>query len=405
YWWAPPDAVDSRAAAALARLCALAAVAAYPATLLTQTIEFAREELGFSERGQSVALAFARADVLVALTLVAIGDRRGRRDVAVVALVAGCVATAAGSLSPNVAVLTASQVVARGCVTAAVLLIGIIAVEEMPAGSRAYAISLLSVSGALGVGLALASLPLADLDVRGWRVVYAIALVGAPLVRHFARALPESRRFVRPHRQVGLAGHGGRFWLLAVSAFLFAVFSTPAAQYQSVFLRRELDFSAARISLFTVATNVWGGIGIVVGGRLADDRGRRIVAAVGIAGGVGATVLMFFTSGWPVWAWSTIGSIVGAATVPALSVYGPELFPTSLRGRANGIISGLGRLGSVAGLVVIAVVVGRQDRLAPVIALLALGPLLVAVLVLVAYPETAHLELEELNPEDATDAR
>ena len=33
------------------------------------------------------------------------------------------------------------------------------------------------------------------------------------------------------------------------------------------------------------------------------------------------------------------------------AVYRSELFPTSLRGRANGIISGLGRVGSVLGLV------------------------------------------------------
>jgi putative MFS transporter len=101
-----------------------------------------------------------------------------------------------------------------------------------------------------------------------------------------------------------------------------------------------------------------------------------------------------------VWAWSTVASILGAATVPALGVYGPELFPTSLRGRANGVISGVGRLGSVLGLLVLALVVGREDQLAPVMALLAIGPALVVVLVLVAYPETAHRELEELNPED-----
>ena len=37
----------------------------------------------------------------------------------------------------------------------------------------------------------------------------------------------------------------------------------------------------------------------------------------------------------------------------------------------------------------------------PVRALLAVGPFLVMLLVIVAYPETAHLELEALNPEDA----
>jgi MFS family permease len=198
-----------------------------------------------------------------------------------------------------------------------------------------------------------------------------------------------------------MTGHGRRLWLLGVSALLFSLFLAPASQYQNVFLRRERGFSAARISLFAIATNVWGGIGIVVGGRMADVRGRRIVAAVGITGGVGCTVLMFLSTGWSIWAWSVAGAIVGALTVPALGVYGPELFPTSLRGRANGIISGLGRVGSIAGLLVIAALVSEDRPLAPIMGLLAIGPALLAVLVLVAYPETAHRELEELNPEDA----
>jgi hypothetical protein len=33
--------------------------------------------------------------------------------------------------------------------------------------------------------------------------------------------------------------------------------------------------------------------------------------------------------------------------------------------------------------------------------IVAVGPALLTVLILVAYPETAHLALEELNPEDA----
>ena len=399
-WWAPPDPLDARAAIALATLAALTAVATYPGVLLTQTIEFAREELGFTPSSQSLALAVVRGDVLIALSLVWLADRRGRRQMALIALVGGCAFTALGALSPNLTVLTATQLVARGLLTACGLLIAIMAAEEMPAGSRAFAVSILAVSGALGAAVALAAFPLADFDVRGWRVLFAMALLGIPLALRIARTLPESRRFRAPHRDVSMTGHGRRFWLLAASAFLFAIFVGPSAQYQNVFLRRELEFSAARISLFTVVTNVWGGIGIVAGGQLADLRGRRFVAAIGIVGGVGATVLMFFSHGWTVWAWSTVAAIVGAATVPALGVYGPELFPTSLRGRANGIISGVGRLGSVLGLLVLAMVVDRTTQLAPIMALLALGPALVVVLVLTLYPETAHRELEELNPED-----
>jgi MFS family permease len=400
-WWAPPEAMDARAAAMLGSLCCLAAVAAFPGVLLGQTIEFAREELGFSARAQSLALALVRGDFAVAMALVFVADRRGRRQVTLLATAAGCVLCAVSALSPSLEVLALAQVLARGCLSGAVVLIGIMAAEEMPAGSRAYAVSLLTVTGAIGAGSALLALPIADLGTRAWRLLFVLSLVGLPLVALFGRHLPESRRFRTPHRDIRMTGHGRRLWLLGISALLFGLFLAPASQYQTVFLRRERGFSASRISLFAIGTNVWGGIGIVAGGRLADVRGRRIVAAVGIVGGVGCTVLMFFAVGWTVWAWSVVGAIVGALTVPALGVYGPELFPTSLRGRANGIITGLGRVGSVLGLVVVAVLV-RDDRpLAPILALLAVGPLLLAVLVLVAYPETAHRELEELNPEDA----
>jgi len=198
-----------------------------------------------------------------------------------------------------------------------------------------------------------------------------------------------------------MTGHGRRFLLLAVSGFLLNLFLAPAAQFSNEYLRTERGFSAGRIALFTFITATPGSIGIIVGGRLAE-RGRRVVAAIGVAGGVGATVLMFLVSGWPLWVWSLTGSILGAATVPALGVYGPELFPTSLRGRANGLITVPARLGSVAGLLAVGFLATSLDTLGPAMALLALGPAVLAVVIMVAYPETAHLELEKLNPEDAT---
>ena len=400
-WWAPPEPIDARAASMLGSLCALAAVAAYPGVVLGQTIEFAREELAFSVSSQSFALAILRADFVVALGVVVVADRRGRRAVTLAAIALGCILNAVSALSPSLPFLVGTQVVGRGFLTGAAVLIGILAAEEMPAGCRAYAVSLLTMVGGLGAGTALLALPLADLGVQGWRLLFVLSLAGLPLVVAFGRHLPESRRFRTPHAEVRMGGHGRRLWLLGVSALLFGLFLAPASQYQTVFLRRERGFSASRISLFAIGTNIWGGIGIVAGGRLADVRGRRAVAAVGIVGGVSCTVAMFFSAGWTIWAWSVVGSIVGAVTVPALGVYGPELFPTSLRGRANGIISGLGRVGSVVGLVIIAVLVRDGRPLAPIIALLAVGPALLAVLVLTAYPETAHRELEELNPEDA----
>jgi len=280
------------------------------------------------------------------------------------------------------------------------VLLAIVAAEEMPAGSRAFAISLISVTGALGVGFVLFALPLADRSTDGWRATYLIPVLFIPLLAYVARHLPESRRFVATHADAHMAGHGKRFWLLAVSALLLALFTAPASQLMNDFLRDERGFTGAKIAAFTIITNIPGGIGIVVGGRLADTRGRRIVGAVGIFGGVSLTVAMVLSSGWSMWVLSAFGAVLGAMVVPAIGVYGPELFPTSLRGRANATISILGVAGSVTGLLIAGSLLDRWDDLGPALAVLAVGPLLMAMLVLFAYPETVHQELEDLNPED-----
>jgi MFS family permease len=244
------------------------------------------------------------------------------------------------------------------------------------------------------------ALPLADIGERGWRLVMVASILLLPVVRQIARHLPESRRYDRAHADVGMAGHGRRFWLLAVSSFLLALFTAPASQLLNEFLRDEQGFSALRITLFSLLTNTPGGIGLVIGGRLADTRGRRLVGAVGVVGGTLLTVAMVLLGGWPMWGLSMAGAVMGAMVVPALGVYGPELFPTSLRGRANGIISILGVTGSVIGLAAAGYLSDRWDGFGPALAVLSAGPLLMAVLVLVGYPETAHRELEDLNPED-----
>jgi MFS family permease len=88
--------------------------------------------------------------------------------------------------------------------------------------------------------------------------------------------------------------------------------------------------------------------------------------------------------------------------VPALGVYGPELFPTSLRGRANGVINTVATVGSVIGLVLAGFLADELGSFAWALGLLAIGPLAMAAVVLAWFPETAWRELEDLNPEDRT---
>ena len=414
-WWAPTEALDRQAARAVCSLCILSMASGYLGTLLTQTITFAGEEFGVGLRGQGVALAVSRVDLVLAFSAVALADRLGRRRVLAASVLVAVAFTAAGALTPNLPLLIASQVPARGLTAAMNLVIGVHASEEVPAHARAWAASVLALINALGAGFCVLTLPAADLGPRSWRLSYVVPLLFLPLVVMASRRLPESRRFVRFHaggtrRSLGsagtgaggvprLRGHKGRLAMLAAGGFLAATFVNPATQLQNTFLRDERGFSALRITVFTLLTGTPAGIGVVAGGRLAE-RGRRAVGAGGLVVGTILVVLAYLAVGWPLWALGVAAGIFSAATVPALAVYGPELFPTVVRGRANGVISIASRLGAVSGLLAAGVLSTRLGGLGPALAVLSVGPLLLAALVLALYPETAARELEDLNPED-----
>lgn len=400
-WWSPPDRLDARAARTIARLCTLSMVTGYLGTVITQTITFAADQFDASKSAQGTTLASARAGVLLSLVLLTIADRKGRQRLLVVCTVGGILAASLGALAPNLAFLGATQFLSRSFSTALTLLIAVVAAEEMPKGARAYAASVIAMTGALGAGGAVLLLPIADLDPNGWRVIYVAPLLAMPFYTRVATRVPESRRFVRPHARVTLAGHRGRLALLGTSTFFGVLFLAPATQFQNDFLREDHGFTALGITIFTICTNTPAGIGIVVGGRLADVRGRRVVGAIGTFGGALLLASAYHVSGPWLWLAWVSGAIVAAMTVPALAVYGPELFPTALRGRANAIITLTGVVGGAIGLSVAGRLGDHFGSLGPGLTMLAAGPIVVTFLILAFYPETAHMELEELNPEDA----
>lgn len=412
-FWAPPDLLDARAARVLSLLCVLAFFAGYMGTLLTQTNTFFKEDFGVSDGAIGTAIAVVRIGALLAVVVVAAADRRGRRLVLVGASISGCVFTVIGAFAPDLATLTAAQTVARAFTAATAVLVAVVAAEETPAGSRAYAVSVLTMTAALGAGQAVLLLWVAGLGESAWRVLFAVPVLAIwPIVR-IARRLPETRRFELSDRRASEQRSQGaprvrsrapiaRLLLLASSALLFDLFVTPASAFLNEYLRTDRGFEPWQIIAFTILTNTPGGIGIVIGGRLADARGRRVIGAIGLGAGVVFTVLMYLGTGWTIWLWSVLGAVIGAMAVPALAVYGPELFPTDARGRANGVINVARAAGSAAGAFLAGYLADRlAGGLPHAITLLAVGPVIVVGLVLFLYPETAARELEDLNPEDA----
>ena len=399
-WWHPPQRLDARASTALGTLGVVAIVFGYLNTVFGQTVAFAADEFGASNSAQGVAGAAVRFGGLLALVIVSAADRRGRREVVLRTTTWGCVLVATGAFAPSLVWLAGSQTLARAFATALLIVAGIVAAEEMPSRARAYAVSLLGMASALGVGICVLALRLADIDEKGWRLLYLLPLLALLLMRGIGRNLPETRRFARPHTEAAVRGHGRRLWLLAASYLLLNLYVAPSTQFFNRYLKHERHYSGGAIGILSVGTGTPGAVGLVVGGRMADVRGRRLVLAISLFAGTALDVATFFTVGGTLWAWAILSAIIGDASIPALLVYGPELFPTSLRGRANGVIGVVGLVGSGIGLLAAGAMADGLGRIGPAMAVLSMGPLLLVALVLVGYPETAGLELEQINPED-----
>src|SRR5205823_1922893 len=116
-WWHPPQRMDARAATVLGTLGIVAIIFGYLNTVFSQTIAFAADEFGSSNSAQCVAGAAVRFGGLLALLLVALADRRGRRRVLMLTAAWGCALTAVCALAPNLVWLSGGQTVARAFAT------------------------------------------------------------------------------------------------------------------------------------------------------------------------------------------------------------------------------------------------------------------------------------------------
>jgi MFS family permease len=406
-WWAPPDRLTPHHLQVLGLLAAASMASAFVNTLFTQTVAFASDDFGVGDWGRGVAGTVVRLGILLGLPFAFAADRVGRRRVVVLMAWLAPTVSALGAAAPTFEVLVATQAVGRPLGLALDVLIAVIAAEEMPRSSRAYAVSVLAMASGLGAGVAVASLPLADLSSGSWRLVYLVALVWLPVALDLTRRLPETSRF-RLHQADVADGRPAvprlrrsRLAVQAAVAFAGNLLVAPTSFFQNSYLKNERGFSAGMVTVFVFATTAPAVVGLIAGGRVADFRGRRRVAAVCVPAGAVLVVVHFSVAGVPMWLAALVGGTVASAAYPALAVYRAELFPTGNRGRAASLILASALVGGSIGLLLAGWLLDRGASYGQTMGLLLVGPAVVAVLVLATYPETAHRELEELNPEDA----
>lgn len=393
-------------------LLALASLpSAFTNTVFTQTVAYASDEFGVSAQGQGFGAAIVRWGVIISLPCAALADRIGRRRMIIFTIWIAPLITSLGALSPNFAFLVATQAIGRPLGLALSIFIVVFATEEMSQDNRAMALSVLAIAAGVGAGTAVSAIPLAGISISSWRYIYLIGLAWMIVAAIITKYLPETQRFESLHERAidptlhdDAAVHAHidprRLALQMTVAVLVNVFIAAVSVFQIRYLKDVRGYSAGGVTLFTLVTTTPASLGLLLGGRIADQSGRKKLAVVMIPLGAALLAISFGTRGITMWISALVGAFALALAYPAMAVFRSELFPTAHRNIASALITAAALIGGSTGLIICGTLISRGVSYGTVIAFLAIGPALVAVLVFVLYPETAHRQLEELNPSD-----
>ncbi|HZJ48297.1 MAG TPA: MFS transporter, partial [Acidimicrobiia bacterium] len=141
-----------------------------------------------------------------------------------------------------------------------------------------------------------------------------------------------------------------------------------------------------------IAASGLGAFGLLIGGRMADQTGRRPTAAIalalGLAGGLG---FYFLDSGWFLALAIFIATLGATMLTPALGALRAELFPTRVRATSAGWVTNAAILGSIGGFLLGSVLIDRIG-LPLTVASLSVG-LVFAILLVLRLPETKGMDL------------
>ena len=212
-WWMPPDQLDAAGRDQRSRCCASSP--RWPATSARcspRPTPSSRRTSASPTAQVGVMLAAVRVGALLALVIAAIADRRGRRRVLLWSAVGRLRRDRHRGARPRPGGARRQPDRRPRVLDRLVLVISIIAVEEMPAGSRAFAVSVLTATGALGAGVrGRARDRRRPRPVRPGGSCSSCRWPPLPVVARLGRQIPETRRFTAStdrHR----ARRRGRRW-------------------------------------------------------------------------------------------------------------------------------------------------------------------------------------------------
>ena len=414
----------------------------FDAAMLSFAAPDTRASLGIDRSQWGLVNGITRMGVMASFLFLFFADRLGRRAVMLVTVLGFTIFNGLTAFVTDKVQFTACQTLARLFLTAEISLAVIIASEEFPARLRARTVARLIRIATVGV-MAMAKLQPyvllpegaepnwihslgAWLVARGqallgqephaasWRGLYVLSLVPLVLILVLRLAMRETRRFeavrsastaaprslrqalsdaVTPWR----AEYRARTAMVALLWNCVFLVTAPSVVYWVIFAREDLGLTAQQVGDIVF----WGYGGGVAGhftaGWLIDRVGRKwtcagfyVIAAISIA----MLYQIHSLAGQYFWMIATVFSFAAANT--ATHVYASELFPTEIRATGYGWTTNFaGRVTEVATPIAIGAL-SLSLGIPTSIAVVAIGPVIGAILVLRYAPETRGLTLEQI---------
>lgn len=404
----PPAHFTVEQAAYLSVAAFAAAAANFGGALVGQEGTYVRHGYHVSTAALGDMLTLSRFGVLVALVAAVLADRVGRRRLILWGLVGVALSNLVSAVAPTFLVFSMGQFLTRGFVNAVLPVAAIAIIEEAPEGARAFALAMLALAMGAGYAVSVFLLPFSDLGPHAFRIPFAVSALTILCVPRLGRRLSETRRYEVLRREGVERGrfrevfdrrHARLLLLVALSGFLGNIFSAPASQLTNAFLSDDRHFSATGIAIWRAVTaGLPALIGVIIGGRLADIRGRKPVAITALVIVGGLEIAFFLGPEWLLWTSSTVAIFAAGIAGPAVGTFSTELFPTEVRGTSNGIVTVAGVFGAVIGITGVTRLSDHVGGLGPALAISAIVPILVALFIIPRFPEGAHQNLDDISP-------
>jgi putative MFS transporter len=356
---------------------------------------------------------------MLSFFVVILADRMGRKPIISATVLCYTLLTLLTALSSGVGSFTifqsSSQIFLAAEFGVAVTMIS----EEFPETQRGRAISGLHMIAFLGVTVAGLVYGAMSESRFGWRGMYFLGIVPLVLIAFLRRGIKETARFSAIERARTADGKPLiPFWtsirncltpfagayrprLLIVASLWNSIglIGGPTVTYFSLYARRDHHWTSAQVGSAIIVAYLMGTIGSLLCGFFMDRIGRKLTAAIAYLLSAAAMFWMFRSDTYSaILAGEIVTMFAYQAARTATSALSTELFPTEIRCTGYSLCAQvIGQICWMLSPVVVGLLSKPLGGLGNAASILAVGPLIGVVVLVLFVPETRGKSLEELS--------